>query len=286
MSVVWAMWSLISISFVFILPVSIGGLYQPHQGENLCVQLFPPAVPLKPFQGLTDKGPLSSSLCLSPPWLCDVLGFVPARSVSSSSTLQIFRYASRFWWLFPLSVYLLSHSLDFVMSRSVHPQGSSKMDVDHCVEHSMHRTGRFTPYHMTCSVLQSTKIYLATTLNKIYAKIWIQHTLYTHRDLCHPTCLILVVPSFMYCSCFRFRMSACSSFFFRTNSTSPVTQWKLNLTRSRTQTAEYTLQDCKNHQLLREEIWLVPAPLHKTLYGPEDALQNTTDFILRAALQV
>ena len=40
-------------------------------------------------------------LSLSPPgdrW-CDFLGFVPADSVSSSSTLQIFRDATRLWWL-------------------------------------------------------------------------------------------------------------------------------------------------------------------------------------------
>ena len=46
---------------------------------------------------------------LSPPgdrWR-DVLGFVPAVSVSSSSTLQIFRDASHSWWLLCPHVYLL-----------------------------------------------------------------------------------------------------------------------------------------------------------------------------------
>ena len=59
---------------------------------------------------LTDDGPLSSfqgrsssasSFHASPPddrW-CDVLGFVPAGSVSSFSTLQIFRDASHLWGL-------------------------------------------------------------------------------------------------------------------------------------------------------------------------------------------
>ena len=151
---------------------------------KLCVcNSFPPAVPLKQFQGLTDKGPFSSFLCLSPhgDWLCDVLGFVPVSSVSSSSTFQIFRDASHFWWLFPLSVCLLSHSLDSVMSRTVHHQGSSKMDV----EHNTQRTGRFTPHHMTCSVLQSTKIYLAPPWLKPMPRSGYDIQ-YTHTETCAP----------------------------------------------------------------------------------------------------
>ena len=38
---------------------------------------------------------------------CDVLGFVPAGSVSSSSTFWIFQEASHLWGLFCLPVYLL-----------------------------------------------------------------------------------------------------------------------------------------------------------------------------------
>ena len=84
----------------------------PHISE-----LFPTSS-LKRFQCLSDwQWPFLALsrkiakqflfLCLSPPgsqW-CDVLGFVPAGSVSSSSTLQIFWDASHLW---PL---LLSTSL-------------------------------------------------------------------------------------------------------------------------------------------------------------------------------
>ena len=50
-------------------------------------------------------------LRLSPPgdqW-CDVLGSVPAGSVSSSSTFQIFWDGSHLWWLLCPPVYLLGH---------------------------------------------------------------------------------------------------------------------------------------------------------------------------------
>lgn len=156
MSVVWAMRSLISISFVFHSSSFNRRPLSATPGWNfVCATVSPQQCLSNSFKCLTDKGPFSSFLCLSPHgnWLCDVLGFVPASSVSSSSTFQIFRDASHFWWLFPLSVCFLSHSLDSVMSRTVHPQGSSKMDVEHGVEHNMQRTGRFTPHHMTCSVL-------------------------------------------------------------------------------------------------------------------------------------
>ena len=63
---------------------------------------------------LTDDDPLSSFQrflfpCLSPPgerW-CDVLGFVPAGSVSSSSAPQIFQDTSHLWGLLCPPVYLL-----------------------------------------------------------------------------------------------------------------------------------------------------------------------------------
>ena len=46
---------------------------------------------------------------LSPPgdWWCDVFGFVPAGSVSSSLTLQIFCGANHLWWLHCLLACLL-----------------------------------------------------------------------------------------------------------------------------------------------------------------------------------
>ena len=71
-------------------------------------------------------------LRVSPPgdrW-CDVLGFVSAGSVSSFSTLQIFREASYLWGLLcqPVCSVISIHS---GMSRAVHPQGFSRVDVDH-----------------------------------------------------------------------------------------------------------------------------------------------------------
>ena len=49
--------------------------------------------------------------CLSPPgdWWRDVFGFVPAGSVSSSSTLQIFWGANHLWWLLCPLACPLSH---------------------------------------------------------------------------------------------------------------------------------------------------------------------------------
>ena len=44
-------------------------------------------------------------------WWCDVLGFVPAGSVSSSSTLQIFRDVRNSWWLLCRPVCLLGYYL-------------------------------------------------------------------------------------------------------------------------------------------------------------------------------
>ena len=52
------------------------------------------------------------------------------------------------------------------------------------------------------------------------------------------------------------------------------------------QTAQHVLQDCRNHRLLREEIWPTPAALQEKLHGPVDALQRITYFRSRAALQV
>ena len=70
---------------------------------------------------------------LSPPgdrW-CDVLGFVPACSVISSSTHQIFREAIICVNCFARQSICSTISLHYVMSRAVHPQEFSKVDVDH-----------------------------------------------------------------------------------------------------------------------------------------------------------
>ena len=81
-----------------------------------------PTLPLKRFQCSSDwrwpsrpfQEDLSRNIAfphLFPPgdrW-CDVLGFVPAGSVSSFSTLQIFREASHLWGLLCPPVYLLGH---------------------------------------------------------------------------------------------------------------------------------------------------------------------------------
>ena len=105
---------------------------------------------------------------LSPPgdWWRDVLIFVPAGSVSSSSTLEIFCYTNHLRWLHGPPVYLLGHfpslrhiqapqhlrssvtqtiwdgcmahqsiclvvSLHSGMSRAAHPQRFSKVDAKH-----------------------------------------------------------------------------------------------------------------------------------------------------------
>ena len=60
------------------------------------------------FQGRSSS---ASSFQASPPgdrW-CDVLGFVPTGSVSSSSTLKIFQEASHLWGLLCPPIYLLGH---------------------------------------------------------------------------------------------------------------------------------------------------------------------------------
>ena len=79
-----------------------------------------PTLPLKQFQcpSVWSSLALSRKVVwrflfprLSPPghrW-CDVLGFVPAGSVSSFSTLQIFRKTSHLWGLLCPPVYLLGH---------------------------------------------------------------------------------------------------------------------------------------------------------------------------------
>ena len=73
---------------------------------------------------------------------CDVLGFVPAGSVPSSSTLRIKIDASHLRWLLfqPVDLLGLFHrpistsmvfSLDSGLSRVVHPQGFSRVWVEH-----------------------------------------------------------------------------------------------------------------------------------------------------------
>ena len=59
----------------------------------------------RPFEEDHLALPLSTPLPPGDRW-CDALGFVPAGSVSSFSTLQIFRVASRLWGLLFPPVYL------------------------------------------------------------------------------------------------------------------------------------------------------------------------------------
>ena len=58
-----------------------------------------------------DCWALSLTMSLSPWYIqwCDVLGFAPTGSVSSSSTLQTFQDVSHLWWLPCPTVYLISH---------------------------------------------------------------------------------------------------------------------------------------------------------------------------------
>jgi hypothetical protein len=52
------------------------------------------------------------------------------------------------------------------------------------------------------------------------------------------------------------------------------------------QDTAHILQTCKNHQALREEIWLLPTTLQEKLYGPVDALQKTTRFVAETEIQM
>ena len=102
-------------------PYGIYALGKAHMRSTLS-QEFPQRCPWDSSNvGLTDDGPfsssegrsLSASSFYAPPFQaiggCDVFGFVPAGSFSSSSTLKIFRDASRLWWLFCPPICLLSH---------------------------------------------------------------------------------------------------------------------------------------------------------------------------------
>ena len=84
-----------------------------------CVVFFPASLSALSFP-LTLSRPLKEDRCCASSFYasllqgdlwCDVLGFVLAGSVSSSSTLQIFRDASRLWWLPRPPVYLLCRFL-------------------------------------------------------------------------------------------------------------------------------------------------------------------------------
>ena len=75
-----------------------------------------PTLPLKQFQCSSDliltekifKHFLFPRLSSSGDRWCDVLGFVPTGSVSSSSTFQIFRDAHHLWWSLPACLCALS----------------------------------------------------------------------------------------------------------------------------------------------------------------------------------
>ena len=58
---------------------------------------------------VVDHCPLISLCSPGDRWRCNVIGFVPAGSVSSSSTFQIFRNASHLWWLLCPPVYARCH---------------------------------------------------------------------------------------------------------------------------------------------------------------------------------
>ena len=86
-----------------------------------------------PFLVLSRSVERFLSLSFSPPgdrW-CDVLGFVPAGNVSSSSAFQIFRDASHTWCLLCSPVSLPSFPFRSGMSSTVHLLESSKADVEH-----------------------------------------------------------------------------------------------------------------------------------------------------------
>ena len=52
------------------------------------------------------------------------------------------------------------------------------------------------------------------------------------------------------------------------------------------QDTDHILQECRDLQALRAEIWPTQEPLHDKLYGPVDSLRRTTHFISRSGLQV
>ena len=114
-----------------------------RSGKLICAPLRPPTLPLKQFQCLYYWRWPSLVLSVkivkrflfprpSPPGdrRRDVLGFVHTDSVSSFSTLQVFRDTNDLWgWLRCPPVISLIHS---GMSRAVHhPPEFSKADVDH-----------------------------------------------------------------------------------------------------------------------------------------------------------
>ena len=63
---------------------------------------------------------------------CDVFGFVPARSVSSSSTLYIFQDEATCNGCFARQFTCSVISFDSGMARTVHSQEALKIHVEHC----------------------------------------------------------------------------------------------------------------------------------------------------------
>ena len=105
-----------------------------------------PTFPLKQFQCSSDWRWPSLVLLRTEDrpgdrW-CDVLDFVPAGSVSSFSTLQIFRETCHLWGLLCKPVYLLCR---FRSLQQVHPKEFSKADVDyrHIPPSAFHSIFRF-----------------------------------------------------------------------------------------------------------------------------------------------
>ena len=91
---------------------------QRHLWNSFNVRLIEDG-PLSSFQGR-----LSSASSFHTSW-CDALGFVPACSVSSSSTLQLFQEASHLWGLLCPPVCLLGY-----FSSLRHVQGSAPTGVE------------------------------------------------------------------------------------------------------------------------------------------------------------
>ena len=91
---------------------------QRHLWNGFNVRLIEDG-PLSSFQGR-----LSSASSFHTSW-CDALGFVPACSVSSSSTLQLFQEASHLWGLLCPPVCLLGY-----FSSLRHVQGSAPTGVE------------------------------------------------------------------------------------------------------------------------------------------------------------
>ena len=99
-------------------PVFIWFPFSSFQGRLLCTSSLHAFVHF-----------LITCLSLSGDQWCDVPGFVPAYSVSSSSTFQIFWGANHLWWLLCPPVHLLCHLPSLKHVQGIHM--FFKVDVEH-----------------------------------------------------------------------------------------------------------------------------------------------------------